>query len=170
MKAVLLASLLALAPLPGARAGAPHDLHVSYGNAAVEGNLVIIRIRMFKDDLETALRMHAGDQALTLRVDPATDGRFMAYFEERFSITVRGARVPGRIIASGEDLLDREPVWWYTLQFDAPGGVTAFTVRNTLLFELFDDQRNVVKFVHFPDETQKTYAFGVGEEEFEVRF
>jgi hypothetical protein len=170
MTAALLAAVLALAPIPGARADAPHDLHVSYGNAAVEGNLIIIRIRLFKDDLEAALRLHGGDPALTLQVDPATDGRFMAYFEESFSIFVGEERIGGRIIASGEDLLDREPVWWYTLQFDAPGPVTAFRVRNTLLFELFDDQRNVVKFVHFPDEAQKTYSFAVGEEEFEVRF
>lgn len=159
---------LALPLLAGAEA--PHDLHVSYGNAAVEGNLVIVRLRLFKDDLEAALRRHAGVRELTLEANPATDGLFMAYVSERFSIAVDGDEVPGRILASGEDFLDREPVWWYTLQFDAPEAVRAFRVRNTLLFEIFEDQRNVVKFVHFPDEKQRTYSFAAGEEEFEVRF
>jgi hypothetical protein len=166
----LLVTLLVLAPVTGAGADAPHDLHVSYGNAAVEGNLLIIRLRLFKDDLEEAMRRHAGATDLVLEATPAVDGLFMAYFDENFSLKVAGERVPGRIIASGEDLLDREPVWWYALQFDAPSSLTQFRVRNTLLFELFDDQRNVVKFVHFPEETQKTFAFAAGEEELAVRF
>ena len=71
---------------------------------------------------------------------------------------------------SGEDELDREPVWWYTVQFEASAAIQAFTVRNTLLTEIFDDQRNIVKFIHFPDQKQKTYSFARGEEEFTVRF
>ncbi|MEJ2203783.1 MAG: hypothetical protein P8170_06710 [Gemmatimonadota bacterium] len=170
MTVCLLLAALALAPLPGDGAGALHDLHVTYGNAAVEGNLVLIRLRLFKNDLEEALRRHAADPQLTLQANPATDGLFMKYVSEKFSIAVGGEELPGRIVASGEDLLDREPVWWYTLQFDAPEPVTTFRVRNTLLFELFDDQRNVVKFVHFPEETQRTYSFAEGEAVFEVRF
>jgi hypothetical protein len=170
MMVSLMVSLMALAPVPGAGADAPHDLHVSYGNAAVEDNLLIVRLRLFKDDLEEAIRRHAGVPDLVLQANPAVDGLFMTYFAENFSLTVTETSVPGRIIASGEDLLDREPVWWYALQFDSPSPLTRFRVRNTLLFELFDDQRNVVKFVHFPDETQKTVSFGEGEEELEIRF
>jgi len=42
-------------------------------------------------------------------------------------------------------------------------------VRNTLFFELFDDQRNVFKFVRFPDEVQQTYTFTPTESEHVVR-
>ncbi len=170
MTARLFLALLAFGPSLRAGAGGPHDLHATHGNAAVEGNLIIIRLRLFKDDLEAALRRHAGAPDLTLAANPATDGLFMSYLSERFSIAVEGEEIPGRILVSGEDLLDREPVWWYTVQFDAPAAVGTFRVRNTLLFELFDDQRNVVKFVHFPDEAQRTYSFATGEEEFEIRF
>ena len=38
------------------------------------------------------------------------------------------------------------------------------------VFDIFDDQRNIVKFVRFPDETQKTYSFARGEETFDVTF
>ena len=69
-----------------------------------------------------------------------------------------------------QDELDREPVWWYAVQFEAPTSLESFTVRNTLLTEVFGDQRNIVKFIHFPDQKQKTYSFALGEEEFEVRF
>lgn len=185
MTVALLALVLAFGPTAGALpAGAPaapssgasgstsarHKLHVSYGAAAVENDVVVVRIRFFLDDLTNALRGHSGRRDLELENDPATDAAFLAYFNTRFALSVRGEALAAHIVASGRDELDREPVWWYAVQFDAPGTVTAFHVRNTLLLELFDDQRNIVKFVHFPDQTQKTYSFGHGEEEFDVAF
>jgi hypothetical protein len=105
-----------------------------------------------------------------LAVNPDTDALFMSYFSEHFRIEVGGNTLVGRIVGSGEDALDREPVWWYAIQFEALEPVRSFRVRNTLLLELFDDQRNIVKFVHLPDERQKTYSFGHGEEAFHVEF
>ena len=174
MVACLLAALLALVPAaPPHREAAgvgAHKLHVSYGRAAVEGRVVLVRFRFFRDDLENALKAHTRRPDFALRDDPATEQAFLAYFAERFVLTVAGKRLPARIVKSGEDELDREPVWWYVVQLDAPAPVSRFRVRNTLLLELFDDQSNIVKFVHFPDERQKTYSFGRGEEEFEVVF
>jgi hypothetical protein len=143
---------------------------VSYGSAAVENNVVAVRIRFFRDDLTAALQRHSGRTDFELSVSPDADATFMAYFTDNFSLTVKGVRLQGYIIGSGEDALDREPVWWYAVQFQAPDPVTAFRVTNTLLFEQFDDQRNIVKFVHFPGETQKTYSFARGEESFDVSF
>ena len=177
MIALLLALLTALAPVPsGADAGAVggpsafHKLHVSYGQAAVENDVVLLRVRLFEDDLQNAMRRHAGRADLKLTPGPETDAAFLAYFADRFTLSVGGTVLAPHIVTSGRDELDREPVVWYALQFDAPGTVTRFHVRNTLLLEQFDDQRNIVKFVHFPDQTQKTYSFGEGEEEFDVAF
>jgi Domain of unknown function (DUF6702) len=174
----LLAAVLSLAPVAaprGAAAGAAvvlrgHKLHVSYGSSAVEGNVVLLRLRFFRDDLENALKGDTHRQDFTLADDPATEAAFLAYLAERFTLTVSGERLDARILQSGEDELDREPVWWYAVQFEASAPVRSFRVRDTLLLELFGDQRNIVKFVHFPEQTQKTYAFARGEEEFEVRF
>jgi hypothetical protein len=174
MIVALLMMVATLAPgggsAAGAAAAAAHDLHVTYGAAAVENDVVIVRVRFFLDDLTNALRRHAGRADLALEDDPVTDAAFLAYFGTHFGLTVHGTSLVGRIVASGRDELDREPVWWYAVQFDAPAKVTALRVRNTLLLELFDDQRNIVKFVHFPDQTQKTYSFGRGEEAFDVVF
>ncbi len=170
MIVALLSLVMALAPVGDAGASAAHKLHVTYGAAAVENDVVIVRIRFFLDDLRAALRGHSGRPDLELEDDPATDAAFLTYFNACFGLSVQGKTLTGRIVASGRDELDREPVWWYAVQFEAPGTVTTFHVRNTLLLELFDDQRNIVKFVHFPDQTQKTYSFGHGEEEFDVAF
>ena len=165
--ALLLWIVLAAVPT---QAPLPHDLHITSGNAVVEGNLIITRIRFFKDDLESALRGNGAGQDFVLGDDPSGDAAFLAYFDERYVVSVGGERLSPTIIAKGEDELDREPIWWYAVQHEAPQVVEVFRVRNTLFFELFEDQRNVVKFVHFPDETQRTYSFGEGEEEFEIRF
>ncbi len=177
MNHLVLALLLALAPTPGAGADAPappaagaHDLHVSYGNAAVEGNVLAVRIRFFREDLENALARHGGLASFRMSAEPGVDAAFLGYFTAHFAVHVGTRALTAVVVASGEDEIDREPVWWYAVQFDAPAPLTSFRVRNTLLTELFDDQTNIVKFVHFPDEKQKTYSFARGEESFEVRF
>ena len=167
MRSLLLWIVLAAAP---ALAPLPHDLHITSGNTAVEGNLIITRIRFFKDDLEGALRLNGAAADFTLSDDLVTDSLFMAYLAERYVVWVGGQRVSPTLIARGEDELDREPIWWYALQYETPGLVPVFRVRNTLLFDLYHDQRNIMKFVLFPDETQRTFSFGEGDEEFEVRF
>ena len=173
-RTLFLALLLALTPSHGVGAGAPepprHKLHLSSGTAAVEGNLLVLRIRFFKDDLEQALARHGRRAAYTLAAGPESEADFLAYFRTRFALRVGGVALAPTIVASGEDTQDREPVWWYAIQFEAPGEISVFTVRNTLLTEIFDDQRTIVKFVRFPEQVQKTYSFAVGEEEFEVRF
>jgi hypothetical protein len=173
-RALLLACLLALTPSPGVGAGAPHaflhKLHISSGNAAVEDNLLVVRIRLFKDDLELALAGHTGRAGFALSPGPEVDAAFLTYLGGHFRVTVDGSPLTPTLAGSGEDELDREPVWWYAVQFEAPTALRTFTVRNTLLTEVFDDQRNIVKFIHFPDQQQKTYSFAIGEEEFEVRF
>jgi hypothetical protein len=172
--ALLLACVLALTPTPGVGAGAPetlrHELHITSGNAAVEDNLLVVRIRFFKDDLQLALAGHTRRAGFALSPGPEADAVFLAYLRGHFGLTVGGTLLTPTVIGSGEDELDREPVWWYAVRFEAPAPLRSFTVRNTLLTEVFGDQRNIVKFIHFPDQKQKTYSFALGEEEFEVRF
>ena len=163
MGPLLLAVVLAIAP-------SAHDLHASYGSAVVEGGVLTLRVRFFRDDLESALARHAGRPSFILRAEPEVDEAFLAYFGARFSVQVGGRTLDPVLVASGEDELDREPVWWYALRFEAPAPLTAFRVRNTLMTEIFDDQTNIVKFVRLPDERQRTYSFRKGEESFEVRF
>lgn len=149
---------------------AMHDFHVSYGHLAVEGEVAVLRVRFFKDDLEEVLALFSEEEGFRLEADPFVDGLFMKYFDERFDLAIDGSEVPGRVIGSGEDAIDREPVWWYMLQFDAPAPITSLRIRNSLLLDHFADQKNILKAVRFPDETQKTFYFAAGEEAFDVTF
>ena len=166
MSSVLLSLLLA-AVLGGEL---PHDLHASYGNLGVEENTAILQLRVFKDDLEEALVRFDGRESLLLEVTPEFDALFLRYFSEHFVLEVGGEDLKGRIVGSGYDELDREPVWWYQVAFDAPAPIQAARVTNTLLFGLFDDQNNILRVVRFPDETRKAYYFTRGEETVEIEF
>jgi hypothetical protein len=150
--------------------GALHDLHLAYGDMAVEGRVLAGRIRMFKDDLELALAPLAGRDGFRLQGTPEEDALVLRYISRHLAVTVGGSPLEPSLVASGEDELDREPVWWVLIQFQAPEPLERFTVRNTILFDVFEDQRNVFKFVRFPDQEQRTFYFAPGEEEHEVRF
>lgn len=147
-----------------------HDLHVVYADLAVEGSTIAGRLRFFKEDLERALGPLVDSDAVSLAPGSEADALVLRYLRDRLAIHVDGSRLEPELIASGEDELDREAVWWIAVQYRSSTPVLDFTVRNTLLFELFDDQRNTMKFVHFPAETPHSFSFAAGEEEHRVRF
>jgi hypothetical protein len=137
---------------------------------AVEGRFMAGRIRIFKDDLERALGPMVGADALTLSPGSEADALVLAYLGKHLEIRVEDRVLAPRLLESGQDELDREPVWWVVVQYEAASTLESFSVRNTLLFEVFGDQRNIFKFVRFPDQTSRTYYFAHGEAEHRVRF
>ncbi|HMB93768.1 MAG TPA: DUF6702 family protein [Rhodothermales bacterium] len=154
----VLALLFPLGPTP--QAGLViHDFHISYGRVAVEDNVVVFRVRFFKDDLEEALRKYHKAPEFALEVNPAVDAQFVAYFNERLVLETEGQQLTGQIIGSGEEMEGKEPMWWYALQYEASATIKKLTIKNQLLLELFDDQKNIVKVRHFPDDKQQSYYF-----------
>ncbi len=147
-----------------------HDLHVSYGNLGVDGALAILQIRVFKDDLEEALRRFHGLDAFQMAVSPEVDALFLQYLAKKFVLEVDGTPLKGQIIGSGDDELDREPVWWYQIRFRAPDPILLARITNTVLFDVFDDQSNILRVVDFPEENRRSYYFAPGEETIEVTF
>ncbi len=151
-------------PLP------PHDLHVSYGNLGVQDSLAILQLRIFKNDLEEALGRISGNEELLMEVSPEMDALFLKYLREHFILEVHGEVLSPVIVGSGYDELDREPIWTYQVRYDAPASIQDARITNTILFEVFDDQRNVVRVVKFPDRHRSAYYFAPGEATQEVTF
>jgi hypothetical protein len=147
-----------------------HDLHVSYGNLGVEGGVAILQIRIFKDDLEEALRRQESTDAFRMAASPEVDAVFLRYLSGRFVLEADSRSLEGRVIGSGEDELDREPVWWYQIRYDAPARIRSVRITFSVLFEVFSDQSNVLRVVEFPSEDRRAYYFTRGEETFEMEF
>ncbi len=148
----------------------PHDFHVTYGRLAVEDATAMLRIRFFFDDLEGALRAHHKRRGFRLSADPESDSLFLAYFHDKFALIGDGAPLRGEIVTSGEEAEGKERVWWYVLRFEAPAPLRKLTVRDALLFEVFSDQKNILRTLHLPDEAQETFYFVEGAAEAELTF
>ena len=149
---------------------AAHDLHLATGDVAVENSLIAARIRFFQDDIERALAALVGDADLTLQPGAESDALVLRYVRDKLRIRVDGQELEASFLGSGQDQMDIEPVWWVIVEFQSPRAPKELHVSNTLLFEVYGDQRNIFKFVHFPDETQRTFYFAEGESEHVVRF
>ncbi len=119
----------------------------------LEGNFVVLNVRMFQDDLENALMQTHGIDGLRLRPDPIVDSLFTGYFNSRFILTVGDSVVRGVIVGSGES----DDMWWYDLLFETPEPVTEITFQNGLLFDMFGDQRNITRVLYVPAEKHRTY-------------
>ena len=159
-----------LAQSPTAAAVPPHDFHVVYARMGIEGPVVEVRLRFFYSDLAEALRLRTGDAALELSPDPRTDSLVTAYLAERFRVWSGDTLLAGAIVGSGEEEDGVERTWWYLVQYESPGPVRELRVDATVLLELFDDQRNILRVQHFPSEKQRTYylTHGSSVAEFEV--
>jgi hypothetical protein len=131
----------------------PHPLHLSHGNMVLEGKHAILNVRLFQDDLELALsRFHAID-GLRVRPDPIVDSLFASYFNSRFTMSIADSIHEGSVVASGQS----EDMWWYVVTFEAAEPITAVVFRNDLLFDIFDDQRNITRVLHTSTEKQRTF-------------
>jgi hypothetical protein len=147
-----------------------HEFHVTYGRMAIEGNVAVARIRFYTDDLEATLARAAGVDVFRMETSPAVDSLFLAYFGGQFQFIVEGKVLDGTIVGSGDDVVDREPAWWFLIRFDAGEPIGDFRIRNALLFDMFEDQKNILKVVHLPDDTQRSYTFSTEVETIDVVF
>lgn len=145
---------------------AKHRFHVSYGRMAVEGGVAVCQVRFFKHDLEDAMKKFFDDSDLKVDVNPRSDSLYTVYFNEFFVMEQEGEVLKGSIASSGEE----GDMWWYLMQYQAEEPIEQFKVTNTLLFEMFDDQRNVLKISHFPSEKNLSYYFVEGSDTYDVEF
>jgi hypothetical protein len=57
---------------------------------------------------------------------------------------------------------------WYVVELDAARPVTRLALRNTLMFDLFRDQQNIVTVLRMPGERRTTLFFAAGEDREQV--
>jgi hypothetical protein len=141
-KATLLLAGLFLAPVQpvGRENPAPvHPMHVSYGRMVLEGNVALLNVRIFTDDLENALSRFHDVPGVRMR----------------FTLTIADSVVPGQIVDSGES----DDMWWYLVLFEGWQPINEVSFRTELLYDIFDDQRNIMRILHTEtDEYQMYYS------------
>lgn len=146
-------SLVGSAKAAGVAVASDHPLHLSYGRMVLEGNVIVLNVRLFPDDLERALMQFHGIDALRLRPDPIVDSLFSSYFNARFTLTVADSAIRGVVVESGEG----GDMWWYDVLFELESAVKDISFRNDLLFDVFGDQRNITRVLYVPTERHQTF-------------
>ena len=150
-----------VAPAAEADATARHPFRLSVADAKVEGDMLRMRIRFFWDDLQLAVMEHTSDMAFRLEKTPRVDSIVLGYIDQMLAIEVGGKPLIGTLAGRGVDeatLID-EVMWWYSLDYRLPAGTERIAIRNRLLFNMFEDQRNVVH-LKTRDGSERAYAFG----------
>lgn len=139
---ILTLALAALAAYPRTSQLAPHTFHASL--AQIEFNAgagtAEIAIRLFTDDLESALSKRSG-RRIRMDVTPSAEELTLAYVREVFEVV--GADGQPRALSWVGAEATVNTVWVY-LEAKMPGGLAGARVVNRIFFELFDDQVNTV--------------------------
>lgn len=141
----------------GAAVRARHDFHVSYTRMAVEPTVISAQIRVFSDDITNALIRRSRVAAITLN-SPQGDAAFTAYLAEQFPVTVNGRRLSPVLVSGTQD----KDMWSYVVTWTSATPITAVSMHNAALFELFDDQQNIVKVKHIATGREATLFYSGG--------
>jgi hypothetical protein len=137
-----------------------HDIHASHIRMVLEGRTVALRVRLFHDDLQLALRAFTNQPNLQLTTTDRADSAFAAYFAKVVRFEADGQAPTLRVTASAA-----EPdqvagmVVWYVLEGQVAATPTRLTMLNALLFEVFEDQQNIVQILRLPGEERRTLYF-----------
>jgi hypothetical protein len=153
-----LAVALLLAPISFA-----HKYHTSV--TRVEYNQVErsaeITIQTFTDDLRDVLTKRAGKN-VRLEAGKATDRIAFDYLRSAFELK-DGNGAPSELQWVGMEVKG-ETVWLYVLA-KIPSGLAKSTLRNAFLFDLFDDQVNIVNVLHDGQKSTLVFRRGDGSRE-----
>lgn len=131
-------------------------MHTAHVRLIVEGPVVVARVRMFRDDLQKALKATVNDSPVSKRA-------VAAYVLRTFTIAADGNRLTGEVLDGGGDVDGDQPVWWVVVQWKASQPVTTLGVRAHLLFETFNDQQNIVMVSKQPGDQRRGLYFQAGD-------
>jgi hypothetical protein len=137
-----------------------HKFHTSFAEAdynAKEASLQIT-LRTFPDDLETILGKRNGGKSVRLDRKQETEPLLIAYLQETFQLkNAKGE--PLKLSWVGMDA-GVDSAWLY-FEAPMPDGFAGAQLRNGFLFDLYDDQINLVNVKQ--DERKRALTFKNGD-------
>lgn len=149
---LLLLALIAFAPLASA-----HPIHTSYAEADFrpETSKLEVALRVYPDDLETALTARAGKKiTLEHTPPPAFDVLLLAYLRATFLLRAADGTMPTLHLV-GRELKDRDQHLWIYFECALPGGLSGVRLSHRVLRDAFPEQLNALR----PGKTATTLLF-----------
>lgn len=154
-------SLWLTPPAGAAPAARMHKYYTSLAQVEynAESKSVEVALRVFADDLELALTRRAG-RVVSLDRTKDADRMILDYLRETFEIKNLDGRTKGLELVGMEV---RSEVAWLYLEAEMPEGLAGARLRDHILFELFEEQVNVVSVRYAGDRTDFVFVCGDGE-------
>ena len=155
--------------IPEAPREASHPFRLSVADVRVADAILEVRIRFFWDDLQFAVMENTSDMDFVLSETPEVDTTIQEYINEMLVFRTEGTPLAGTVIERGvEDAVRLDEVmWWYRLRYPLPASVERVHIRNRLLFNMFEDQRNLVN-LKTRSGAERTYYFTWDEDNLSV--
>ncbi len=133
-----------------------HDFHTSlaqvYYNKSSQAFEVTLRV--FTDDLETALAQENGNKKVDLTDAQQADSVIAGYLNKHFAVIDRQNKKKQMKYVGKELEVD---VTWIYIEIPMGGGVEGIQIQNSILMEIFDDQVNIINFKYLS--TERTYLY-----------
>ena len=134
-----------------------HDFHLSNTQLKYKAskNVLQLSVKIFIDDLESALAERSvTDLYIGTEKESDDSGDYIAdYLEDVIVISTAGDTLPAQFIGK-EISEDLSSVWCY-IQYNEVMSCSDLSVTNSILTEIFDDQKNI--FTFSTDEGRKDY-------------
>jgi hypothetical protein len=137
----LVVALIVVGTLAGARTAWSHPIHTTLTEIAMDADGTMhFTIRAFADDFSAAVAKHAGKPRPADYVVPEAD--IVSYVTSAVSVEdASGKRAP--VAWSGSRRAG--DVVWVTFKVPSVRALRGVKIASTLLFELYDDQVNIVQ-------------------------
>lgn len=119
----------------------PHPIHISVSDVEISSGAITWTSRIYKDDL---LRGLYGDNINMDRLDnrEKIEKDILNYLTKNISVNLKGKSLKWSLQS-----IDSDPeALWITLSTYTDQELTTITVFNRILFEIYDDQKNIVNF------------------------
>lgn len=167
MQNILLSLILLASPF----AGKLHKFHLSKSLVEYnqEARAIQVSMHIFLDDLEEGLRKKGFDNLYfcTKKENEYAEAYLEAYLREHFIITVNGQEATYNFLGK-EPSEDFQGAWCY-IEIENVTQLKELKIRNDLLIEVFDDQKNVIQLIG-PNNKRGTLLLQKGRESETVKF
>lgn len=121
-----------------------HNFHVSITNAELsqKSGSLEMSMKLFTDDLESAVEasLHEKPPLGTAKENPRADSLIMQYIRQNFKIS--SGKLPLKWVYVGREL--ENGITFVYLEIPAFPEVKELTIRNSVFFDTFEDQSNIV--------------------------
>lgn len=149
---------------------AAHPFRLSVADAGIAGTTLHARIRFFWDDLQVAVMDHTSDMDFKLAETDRVDAIIERYINDMLEVRAGDSVLRGKVTARGIDEADivDEVMWWYRVEYPLDESTEVLQVRNRLLFNMFEDQQNLVH-IKTRRGRERAYRFHWGSDNVAIR-